>query len=162
MTLSFRSITPDDLPFLSQIYASTRTEELAVVPWSNAEKTAFLQMQFEAQHTYYQQHYADADFLIILKDEASIGRLYLYRTPEEIRIVDIALLPAYRQQGLGSKLLEDILAEARQTQRRVRIHVERFNPALRLYQRLGFVEIGEHGVYYLMEWLPREGQNQAK
>lgn len=162
MTLTFRPITVDDLSFLSQVYASTRTEELAVVPWTDAEKTAFLQMQFEAQHAYYQQHYASADFLIVLSADTPIGRLYLYRTSEEIRIVDIALLPAYRGQGIGSKLLGDILAEARQTQRRVRIHVERFNPALRLYQRLRFVEIGEHGVYYLMEWLPREGQDQAK
>ena len=81
-----------------------------------------------------------------------IGRLYVDRRTEEIRIIDIALLPEYRGKGVGSKLIRALLDEAEQERMPVRIHVERFNPALRLYRRLGFKVVEDEGVYYLMEW----------
>jgi ribosomal protein S18 acetylase RimI-like enzyme len=140
------------MEFLYRVYASTREEELAVVPWNAEEKETFLRMQFNAQHQHYQQHFPDAAYSVILVDDTPAGRVYLHRRSDEIRIVDIALLPDYRSKGIGSELLSDILAEGKQTNLPVRIHVERFNPALRLYERLGFQQIGDQGVYYLMEW----------
>jgi GNAT superfamily N-acetyltransferase len=152
--LAFRPITEADLPFLSRLYASTRTEELAGVPWSEAQKAAFLQQQFEAQHAHYQKYFAGADFLLIehIVHVAPIGRLYLWRAAEEHRIVDIALLPEYRRRGLGAALLQDLLDEAGQAGKAVTIHVEKFNPAMALYHRLGFVAAGEEGAYDLMRW----------
>lgn len=152
--IAFRPIGADDMAFLSQVYASTREEELAVTGWSAAQKEAFLTMQFNAQHSHYQEHYPGAAFQVILLDEQPAGRLYLDRWPGELRIVDIALLPAYRGRGVGSTILEAILAEGRRLDLPVRIHVERFNPALRLYMRLGFRLADDKGVYYLMERLP--------
>src|SRR5215470_16269967 len=96
MTVSFRPIRSDDAAFLYEVYASTRTEELAVVDWDEAQKAAFLHMQFAAQHQFYQERYTKTDFLIILRDAAPVGRLYIARWQDEIRIVDIALLPPYR------------------------------------------------------------------
>ncbi|NES22536.1 MAG: GNAT family N-acetyltransferase [Symploca sp. SIO3E6] len=151
---TFRPITPADLDFLYQVYASTREEELAVVDWSPEQKASFLEMQFNTQHTYYLQQFKQATFEIIEQEGKPIGRLYLDRRQTEIRIIDIALLPSYRNQGIGSRLLKDILAQGKQLGLPVRIHVEQFNPALRLYQRLGFQKIDDHGVYYLMEWSP--------
>jgi len=107
-------------------------------------------MQFEAQSTHYATHYASADFCVIESDGAPIGRLYIHRQPHDIRIVDISLMPEHRGKGIGTQLLRQILDEAGTTP--VTIHVEHFNPALRLYQRLGFRRIGSHGVYDLMEW----------
>jgi GNAT superfamily N-acetyltransferase len=158
--ITLRAITKSDLPFLRRLYGSTRAEELAAVPWSDAEKEAFLDMQFNAQHSYYQEHYAQAAFDVIEQDGAAIGRLYVDRRLDDIRIVDIALLPSYRGQGIGSALLHDILDEGKRTGLPVSIHVERFNPALRLYERLGFRQIDDHGVYVLMSWRP-EGQETA-
>ena len=89
-----------------------------------------------------------------------VGRLYVARWQDEIRIVDIALLPPYRNTGLGTTILRDLLAEAAVAHKPVRIHVEKFNPALRLYERLGFVPIADKGVYLFMEWTPRV-QRQA-
>jgi ribosomal protein S18 acetylase RimI-like enzyme len=83
-----------------------------------------------------------------------IGRLYLDRREAEIRIIDIALLTSERRNGVGGALLREVLTEARAAGKAVRIHVERNNPALRLYHRLGFNEIEDQGVYYLMEWRP--------
>jgi ribosomal protein S18 acetylase RimI-like enzyme len=149
-----RPITSDDEALLYRIYASTREEEMALVDWDDAQKAAFLIMQFTAQHRYYQEHYPHAAFDVILVNGQPAGRLYVDRWPEEIRIVDITLLPEYRNAGLGTILLKGILEEAAQAGKRVSIHVERFNPAMHLYERLGFSTVGEHGVYYLMEWLP--------
>lgn len=151
MTVTFRPICPNDQAFLSQVYASTRLDELAVTDWTDEQKTAFLQMQFVAQHKFYQDNYIDTDFLLILHDGTPVGRLYVARWPDEIRIVDIALLPACRGTGVGTTILRDLLAEADAAGKPVRIHVERENPALRFYQRLGFVMIEDKGVYLFME-----------
>src|SRR5262249_26367392 len=110
--VSFRPIQLDDAAFLSEVYASTRTQELAVVDWDEADKTAFLHQQFTAQHQFYQERYTQTDFLIILRDAVPVGRLYVARWQDEIRIVDIALLPPYRNAGIGTAILHDLLAEA--------------------------------------------------
>ncbi len=160
--VSLRPMRARDKPFLYRVYASTRAEELAVTGWSEAEKTAFLTQQFEAQHRYYQAQFPDAAFQVIERDGEPIGRLYLDRRAEEIRIIDIALLPAHRRAGIGGALLREILGEAAAAGKAVRIHVERNNPALGLYHRLGFKEIEDQGVYLLMEWSPvRDGKPSA-
>ena len=152
--LTLRPITPADHPFLWQVYASTRTAELAQVGWSSEQRQAFLDQQFNAQHTYYLDHYPTARFQIIERAGVPIGRLYVDEWPTEIRIMDIALLPQYRGQGIGTILLIEILARGAQLNLPVTIHVEMFNPALRLYERLGFRPIDEHGVYHLLRCEP--------
>jgi ribosomal protein S18 acetylase RimI-like enzyme len=129
------------------VYASTRADELAAVPWDDEAKEAFLRAQFGAQDRWWREHYADASFDVVLVDGRPAGRLYVHRGAEEIRIVDVALLPAYRGRGIGSALLREVLADGR----RVTIHVERMNPALRLYERLGFTLAEDKGVYLFLE-----------
>jgi GNAT superfamily N-acetyltransferase len=150
--LRFRPIADADLPFLERLYGSTRMEELALTDWSDAQKAAFIKMQFEAQHAHYQKHYVGSDFLVIERAGEPIGRLYLARWKAEHRIVDIALMPAHRGSGLGTALLADLLDEAASAGKAVTIHVEKFNPAMSLYRRLGFVAAGEEGAYDLMRW----------
>ena len=152
--ISFRPIRADDEAFLYRVYASTRTAELAPVPWTDEQKTAFLKMQFTAQHTHYQSEFPNAAFQVILRGEVPVGRLYVHRRTDEIGIVDIALLPEHQRSGIGSAILRDILDEGARTGMPVRIYVERFNPALHLYERLGFRRCGDLSVYYHMEWLP--------
>jgi ribosomal protein S18 acetylase RimI-like enzyme len=139
-----------------RVYAGTRAEELAPTGWDAAQREALLTMQFTAQHQHYQAHYTGAAFQVILVEGQPAGRLYVARWPREIRIVDIALLPAYRNAGIGTRLLRDLMAEAAQAGKSLSIHVEQFNPALRLYTRLGFAKTGEYGVYYRMDWTPGE------
>jgi len=155
-SLALRPITTTDRDRLYRIYASTRAEELAVTDWNDSQKATFLQMQFDAQHRYYMENYRDARFQMIEWDRAPVGRLYLVRWPDEIRIIDIALLPEYRGRGLGSQLLRNIQADAQQAGLPVTIHVERFNPALSLYQRLGFHMVEDKGVYLLLKWTPTD------
>ena len=145
---------PADLAFLFEVYAGTRLEELAVTGWSPAEIEAFLRLQFSAQHAYYREHYPDAELQIILAADRPAGRLYVNHGAEEIRLVDLALLPAYRGQGIGSSLLDALLAEGQRAGKSVTIHVEKLNRALRLYERLGFERIADRGVYWFLEWRP--------
>jgi len=133
--LGFRAIAEADLPFLYRVYASTRAEELAPVPWSEAQKAAFLTMQFQAQHTEYQRNYPAAAWLVILRAGEPVGRLYLDRG-----------------HGLGAAIMRDLMDEAGRAGKRLSIHVEKFNPALHLYRRLGFQTIEDKGVYDLMHW----------
>jgi ribosomal protein S18 acetylase RimI-like enzyme len=111
-------------------------------------------MQFNAQHAYYQEHYSKADLQVILIKGEPVGRLYLERMEEEFRLIDIALLPEHRNRGIGTRLIKDVMTEAAKEKKPVRIHVEEFNPALRLYERLKFTKIEMRGVYWFMEWSP--------
>ena len=160
--ITFRPIHPQDEAFLCELYMSTRMDELAVLNWDTATKQAFLTMQFTAQHQYYQRYFPDAAFDLILQHGHPIGRLYVDRRVNEIRLIDIALLPAHRNSGTGTALLNALLVEAAGVQKPVRIHVEKFNPAQRLYQRLGFTIIDDVGVYFLMEWSPESGCKQPQ
>ncbi|WP_246689310.1 GNAT family N-acetyltransferase [Mesorhizobium sp. M8A.F.Ca.ET.207.01.1.1] len=154
--LSFRSAAQADLTFLSRLYASTRMEELAVTDWSEAQKAAFLDMQFQAQHAHYRKHYPQADWLVVERAGQAIGRLYIERWPGEHRIIDIAFLPAHRRKGYGGALLRDLIGEAWLAGKSASIHVEKNNPARRLYVDLGFVVVEDKGVYDLMACAPAD------
>jgi ribosomal protein S18 acetylase RimI-like enzyme len=149
--ITLRPVGSSDRDFLLQVYASTREEELRLVDWSADQKAAFVRMQFEAQDAYYREHYRPATFDVIELDGEPVGRLYVARWEDEIRIIDIALLPDHRGRGIGTRLLEELLAEGAETGKSVSVHVELNNPARRLYERLGFVPAGERGLYVLME-----------
>lgn len=153
--LRLRFFSERDIPFLKKIYFSTREEELKQVNhWTESMKEAFLTHQFTAQHEYYQKNYIGANFLVIEKDKEIIGRLY-YKEGFEgtIRIIDIALLPKFQKQGLGTSILKDIIEHARKIEQSITIHVESFNPAMELYKRLGFQKVSEtNGVYHLLKW----------
>jgi GNAT superfamily N-acetyltransferase len=149
-----RGETDADRPFLEELYVASRWEELEVTNWPDEQKRAFLVSQFAFQRHHYTTHYYDSDFAIVECDGDPIGRLYLFRGKFDVRIVDIMLLPESRNAGLGGALLLAIQDEARSDGRTVSIHVERFNPALSLYQRLGFQPVSEDEVYRLMEWAP--------
>jgi microcystin-dependent protein/GNAT superfamily N-acetyltransferase len=153
--LTLRPADPHDDEFLYRVYAGTRDEELAAVPWDTAQKQAFLRSQFDAQSRWYREHYVRATYEIVLFDGEPAGRLYLHRGETEIRIVDIALLPEHRGNGIGTSLLSDLLAEAGAAGKRVTVHVERFNPAKRLYARLGFSVAEDKGVYVFLEATPQ-------
>jgi ribosomal protein S18 acetylase RimI-like enzyme len=153
--LTFRPIADADLPFLSRLYASTRAEELTATPWTDEQKAAFLDMQFRAQHSHYQQYYPKADWLVTMREGEDVGRLYIERWPSEHCIIDIAFLPEHRGKGLGAALMRDLMDEAAACGKAVAIHVEKFNPAMRLYRRLGFTTEEDKGVYDLMRWSPK-------
>jgi ribosomal protein S18 acetylase RimI-like enzyme len=149
-----RPVADRDRAFLVDLYGSVREPELAHVPWSDDAKRAFVEHQFAAQDGHYREHYPGATLDVIEVDGKPAGRLYVHRGPSDIRIMDIALAPAFRQRGIGTGLLRTLMAEAQESGRMLSIHVETNNPARALYERLGFRPAGEHGVYVLMERMP--------
>jgi len=153
--IRYRGIVADDMEFLSRLYRSTREAELSRTPWGEAEKQAFIDMQFSAQHDHYQKHYPDALWLIIEQKKQRIGRLYLERWNSEHRIIDIALMPDVRGQGIGGAILTDLMEDAvADGGKGIGIHVEKENPAMSLYRRMGFAVVEDKGVYDLLRWTP--------
>jgi len=152
--VTLRPVGPGDEGFLFRVYASTRAEELARVPWTAEQKEAFLRQQFQAQSVDWARNYAGADFSIVDVDGHPAGRFYVDRRLDGIRLVDIALLPQFRRAGIGTGLIRDLLAKAQAQGVPVTIHVEIFNPARALYERLGFEKVEDRGVYVFMRWRP--------
>lgn len=141
-----------DRAFLLAVYADTRHDVAALLDWTDEQKQAFVEQQFDAQDRYYHEQFPDASFDVIVRGVEEVGRLYVDRRDDEIRIIDIALRATARRAGIGRRLMQALLDEAAARGVPVRIHVERGNPALRLYEALGFRVIGEVGIYWFMEW----------
>lgn len=147
--VTLRPARPDDERFLHALYASTRRDEMAPTGWPQPQIDAFLASQFALQSAHYARHYADAAFSVVEHAGDSIGRLIVLDRPDEVRVVDVALVEESRGRGLGTHLVEGVLEQA--AGRRVVLHVETFNPALRLYERLGFRAVAQVGAYWRME-----------
>lgn len=145
-------MTDADMDFAAALYASTRAEELALSGWPEQERGAFLDLQHRAQHHHYRTYYQGAEWLILEREGEAIGRLYLAEWRDQFRIVDISLVPASRGAGIGEAILRDVQEAARAAGKGVSIHVEKANPARRLYERLGFAVAEDKGVHDLMEW----------
>lgn len=145
-----RASADADSEFLHAVYASGRAEELAAVPWTDEQKSTFLRSQSIAQLTHYREHYRGAEYTIVVVDGRDAGRIFTEVRDEDLRLIDMGLLPEYRGQGVGSALVADVIARAEALGLPVVLHVEGFNPARRLYERFGFVDDGEVGAYRRM------------
>jgi ribosomal protein S18 acetylase RimI-like enzyme len=147
--LHLHPIHNDDLGFLRQLYGTTRYD-LERVAWDDTSKASFLDQQFAAQHQHYQKYYLGANFDVIMADQQAVGRLYVHQASEEIRLMDIALLPVWRYQGIGGYYLRQLMTKAKRQQQQLTLHVEPDNPAKDWYERLDFKVIEERGAYLFM------------
>ncbi len=157
-------VTPNDRELLLELYASTRADELALTDWSDAQRLAFVEMQFDAQTQHYSRQRPQAVCQLIVLDDRpnegsrkdrAVGRLWVDREGDSLHVLDITLLPQARGQGVGSALLRELMAEAQQQGQQVTISVEVHNPARHLYERLGFkAQGGVQGIYQRMAWKP--------
>src|SRR5215472_1295488 len=149
--VSLRPLRPDDQEFLFELYASTRREEFSGLGWTWPRLEAFLRTQFSAQRRWYETAYPEAEEQIVIRDTTPIGRLMVHAGEGATSLVDISLLPAYRNQGIGGNLLRSLLEECGRARTPVKLQVLRNNPAARLYERFGFVKTGEDEMYFRME-----------
>lgn len=160
MNIIFRKQLESDFPFLKKLYRTTREHELNQTNWNEKQKESFIEFQFNAQYSHYSSSYDNIDFKIILLNNVSVGRLYLWETENQIRIVDISLLPESTGKGIGSKILNSLIQQSEQLGKKLNIHVEYYNPALRLYERLGFEKTDDTGMYFFMERYPSGKKKQ--
>jgi ribosomal protein S18 acetylase RimI-like enzyme len=149
-SVSLRLASPDDEAFLLKLFGSTRIDEFKFLDADAARLDALIRMQFNLQRQQYEAGYPEADHNIIMRAGQPIGRLFVDEGEREFTLVDVALLPEHRNAGLGSCLLEQLLARAAAAKKAVRLHVVKSNPARRLYERLGFSLVGDDGVYLEM------------
>ena len=148
--IDVRPIRCADRDFLMALYASTRSEEMAATGWPVQTRQAFLAQQFECQHRYYQQEFVGAEFLLLLKQGRPIGRLYWQAGSGQGRLIDIAILPRWRGQGLGTSLLDLLVRHADAHGLCVELQVVPGNPAQRWYRRHGFEPHGDDGFHVQM------------
>jgi ribosomal protein S18 acetylase RimI-like enzyme len=153
MSVALRPVQPDDQAFLLELYAATRLDELQLVDWNEDQKQAFTKMQFNVRQLQYRHRYPLADDSIILQSSQPIGRMLVDRNEREMVLVDIALLPEHRNAGIGTRLVQSLLDEAVRTGKSIRLSVVTTNPAVRLYQRLGFSTADDNGSYLEMNWV---------
>ena len=158
MRLNFAPITDSDEPFLLALYSSTRADEMAMVPWDDLQKNAFLQSQFRSQIQHYSSKYPQGRFETVIFNERKIGRLYVCELEDEVRILDLTILPELRGGGFGTEIISDILQN---TAKPVRINLESFNRSVGLFRRLGFRVVNEDGFYQLWEGVGNKSLNAA-
>ena len=155
-SISVRPVTADDEAILLEIYKSSRGDDLRGLGWAEDRISEFLGMQYEAQQNFYESEYERASDEIILWEGEPAGRLIVERREHEIRCVDIALLPEHRNRGIGTFLIQKLQDEARREKKPLRLQVIRFNRAVRLFERSGFVRTSETGTHFQMEWRPSD------
>jgi GNAT superfamily N-acetyltransferase len=157
-----RPVGPADEALLLELYASTRADEMAMVPWTPEQREAFIRSQYAARQDHYQKNYPTATHHIIMAAGREVGHLYVGRMEREIRIVDITLLPIERNVGVGTFLIEELLHEAARTAKALTIYVEEFNPSRHLFERLGFHQDAQHGMYVLMKWVTKSSTDNDR
>ena len=146
-----RRQTGEDVSLLRALFVARRWQEVSAAPgWSDAQRLAFLHAQEQMQRAHYERHYPQADFLVVIQQNQPVGRLCLWRADQSLRVVDIALLPAWQGRGTGSLVLEAVVALADRLATPCCLSVEPFSPARRLYTRLGFLPGEDQGAYLQM------------
>lgn len=152
--IELRPEAKDDEIFIETVYRSTREAELDLTNWTELQKNAFILMQLTAQLAEYKIKFPAAAFQVIIFNKQRAGRYYTWENDEEIRLIDITLLPKYRGKGIGTTLLKDLLKRADKVQKKISLHVDPASAALQLYLRLGFIHIRNNGRHYYMERSP--------
>jgi len=158
--VTLRPVTQADDEFLLDVYGSTRADELGQVEWEEGQKEIFLRWQFDLQRREYDARFPDARYEVIMVDGQTAGRIWVGADEEQIRLLDIGLLPEFQKRGVGTLLLQHLIQEARNAGKPLRHMVFVLNnDAHRFYERLGFVVIEDLGAYKHMEW--RNSSNEC-
>ena len=152
--IQLRPVEEKDTAFIEAVYRTTREDELNLTNWSEYQKSAFIHMQSAAQLTEYKTKFPSARFQVIIYKKKDAGRFFTCETENDIRLLDITVLPEFRGKGIGTDLLHRLIQRSNKVQKKISLHVIVSNPALKLYKRLGFVDIKKDGFHYYMEREP--------
>ena len=151
-SLTLRQVDAGDDNFLLQLYQSSRGDDLRGLGWEEDRISEFLKMQYEAQRNLLDNDYPHLTDQIVVLDGAPVGRLAVEHRPDEVRLVDVALLADYRNRQIGTYLIQQLQEQAAAAKLPLRLQVIRFNRAINLFERLGFSRTSETGTHFQMEW----------
>jgi len=152
-SITLRPASEDDRDFLLVLYKSSRGDDLRGLGWDEARIDEFLGMQYEAHQNFLVTDHPNLQDQIVLSYGEPVGHLAIEQRPDEIRLVDMALLPSHRQRGTGTLLIQELQTQAAAAKRPLRLQVIRFNRAVELFEHLGFRRTSETGSHFQMEWL---------
>jgi len=152
--ITFKKIQEQDQEFITKVYRSTREKELDLTNWPEDQKHRFTIMQMIAQLTDYEKNYKGATYEMVLYKKKPAGRLYLWETNNEIRIMDLSLLPEFQGKGIGRDILAGIVQSAKQKKKIASLHVIHGHPSKRMYERVGFKKVSETATHEYMEYNP--------
>jgi len=151
-SLTLRNAAPSDRPFLLALYTSTRADEFAQLGWPVEMERAFMQLQFEAQRGDYERRHPGARCRIVELLRCPVGRLWTAGDAGSVVVLDLSVIAELRGQGIGTECLRRVQRQAVADRLAVDLQVVAGNPAQRLYERLGFRNVGEPGVRQAMRW----------
>ena len=159
--IQLRPVEEKDTAFIEVVYRTTREIELNYTNWSEHQKDAFISMQSAAQLADYKTKCPDAIFQVIIYNKKDVGRFFTCETENDIHLLDISLLPEFTGKGIGTSLLRRLIQRSNKVQKKISLHVEPSNPALKWYQELGFIHIKDNGRFYYMEREPGNDQGTS-
>ena len=157
LPIALRPVTDADREFLLGVYEASREIELSMTGWNAEQRRAFVEHQFTAQDAHYHEHYVGASFDIIMYAGDPAGRLYIYRGDKGTEILDITVVPTYRNRGIATSLVREITNEAAAAKHPVSIYIESFNPSQKLFSELGFTPAGGDDIVRKFQWTTSSG-----
>ncbi len=147
-----RPATDADSDLLLEIFESSRPD-FALIPLAPNLKSQLVAQQQQAQQLHYAAAYPSAQYLVIEADGTAIGQLILWRDDSQLRVIDLAVLPAFRGHGIGRQLVMQLQDQAKDAGLPLQLAVWGWNDgAMRLYRTLGFRQTGEDAGYVQLRW----------
>lgn len=150
--IACRDANDSDRDYLRALFAELRSLDWGASGPDRGALAPLLEMQFAAQEREYRTHYPASQCRVVVCEGRPIGRLWLSRSPSEIRILDISIEPRMQRRGIGGGLLRTIQREAHAAGLPVTLSVAGNNLAQNLYRRLGFNVIADHPPYIELQW----------
>lgn len=150
--MTLRPVEAEDEWLLRALFAESLRARLRASALTPREIELLVEMQFRDRGAQPRSGEGDLQQSIVLIDGVEVGYLVLDRRPGETRIVELALLAAFRGRGFGSSLLHSLQREAAGEGRLLGLHVARDSAAQRLYRRLGFREVAADELHVEMAW----------
>lgn len=152
----FRLATPEDEPFSRSLYGITLRSQLPFEHSGLEEEQieGIIDFQWGAQTLHYRTNYPHAEISIIEHEGEPVGRLLIIEFDDEVRLGDLMILPEYQNNGICTHIMRRYVELGLSTGRMIRLHVEKVNRAINLYQREKFVVVEDQSSHWLMEYRP--------
>jgi ribosomal protein S18 acetylase RimI-like enzyme len=144
MEVELKKAKNTDIPFLLLLRAVTMNDYLQASGLDTDEKSQLDRIQY---------HFDDAN--IVYYEDKRIGLFKFYFHDLTWHVIQIQILPEYQGKGIGAKLLVNLKKLADKRKQRVILSVLKSNPAMSLYQKLGFIAVAESDTEFTMEYVPK-------
>ncbi|MBD2121193.1 N-acetyltransferase [Trichocoleus sp. FACHB-262] len=140
MKVQFRQATEADFDFLNKMHAACLKEHVErIYPWNP---------------DLFGETFNPHLIRVILVNQIEVGMLQLLQCVGELYLGNLLILPKFQNRGIGTLILQSILDQGQASNLPVQLQVLKQNPAKRLYERLGFISVGETKTHYIMQYSP--------